>query len=170
MEREETVSTIQVDFQGPLNFDLKYIAASGKEERPVILHRAPLSTHERFVSFLIEYYGGCFPVWMAPIQAMVIPISPVFNETATEFQQTLRQKGYRASIDKSDQSFSKKIRIHLKKKTPVLLILGEKEIANKTVTMRRYGQTEQETLTQETFLNQFETEIKNRLLPPHLKP
>lgn len=164
--REETVSTVQVDFLGPINFDLKYIDNEGHEKRPVIIHRAPLSTHERFLSFLIEYYGGAFPVWMTPVQVVIIPVGPAFVDYAKKIEQEMFHLKFRVEVDDSDNSFSKKIRTHTKRKIPILLIVGEKEQESESVTVRRYKVKEQETLGFKNFINGLSTEVSDRKLLP----
>ncbi len=163
MGREETVSTIQIDFQGPVKFDLHYVDNKGELKRPVIIHRSPLSTHERFISFLIEHYGGAFPLWMAPVQVMIIPINPVLNEYCRDFEKTLRKLFIRAKCDFSENSFNKKIMNHVTKKIPLMLIVGNKEAENNQVTVRRYGIKEQKTMTKVEFLGCVMNEIKSRI-------
>ncbi len=162
MGREETVSTIQVDFLSPHNFDMKYIDSEGKEQVPIIIHRAPLSTHERFLSFLIEYYGGAFPTWCAPTQVCMIPVSDECNAYADQLSLDLHQQMVRVEIDKSDNSFGKKIRTNAMRKIPILLILGKKEVEDGTVTIRRYGVEQQETMTRADFVSMLQVEIRER--------
>jgi threonyl-tRNA synthetase len=163
MGREETVSTIQLDFLSPINFDLTYTDEEGREDRPVIIHRAPLSTHERFMSFLIEYYGGAFPTWLAPIQVMVIPVGESARDYALRVQSELFAKGVRAEWDGSDDSFGKKIRNHTVKKIPILLIVGQEESQNETVTLRRYQDNgPQKNYGLQEFYAILDDEIQNR--------
>lgn len=161
--REETVSTIQVDYWAPEQFDLNYIDATGKETRCVVIHRAPLSTHERFLSFLLEYYGGAFPTWCAPVQVAIIPVNEACHEYAAALATELREKeGRRVEIDDSDNSFNKKIRNSAVRKIPIALIVGHKEVQEQQVTVRRYGTTNQEVLGRAEFIEQLRDEIKNR--------
>ena len=162
MGREETVSTIQVDFQSPPKFDLTYISKSAEHKRPVILHRAPLSTHERFLSFLIEYYGGAFPLWLAPTQVCIIPVAENFKDYCLALEKELKQMDVRVICDLSDDSFNKKIRNHVKLKVPVILIVGNEEASNGTVTVRRYGKEEQQKLPRKEFIAELLEEIKSR--------
>jgi len=164
MGREETVSTIQVDFQAPIKFNLNYVSESGEQKRPVIIHRAPLSTHERFTSFLIEHFGGAFPVWMAPLQVMIIPVSNVFEEYCEKIKQELRIDFIRVESDVSDNSLNKKIRWNVKKKIPIILIVGENEVKKEEVTIRRYGKQEQQTVKSAKFIEDLKKEIKMRSL------
>ncbi len=162
MGREETVSTIQVDFLSPKNFGLKYIDEQGQEQVPVILHRAPLSTHERFISFLIEYYGGAFPTWCAPVQVCLLPVTEGVHGYCQELADEMKKNFIRAEIDFSDNSFNKKIRTNTMRKIPIILIIGEKEAADKQVTIRRYGVNEQETMARDAFMAMLLQEIRER--------
>lgn len=143
MGREETVSTCQLDFVMAERFGLAYIDNSGAEKRPYIIHRAPLSTHERMISFLIELYGGAFPTWMAPVQVRIVPVKDTVMAYAEEIAGRLRGDLFRAEIDTSDETFNKKIRNAVTHKIPNIWILGEKEMAQRTVTWRRYAVKEQ---------------------------
>jgi len=164
MGREETVSTIQVDFLAAQKFDLKYIDESGAEQKPVVIHRAPLSTHERFVSFLIEYYGGAFPTWCAPTQVCLIPINEECNDYADKLAEELDKNFIRVQVDKTDNSFNKKIRTNTVHKIPILLIIGNKEVADDKVTVRRYGIKEQQTVKRDDFIKELKQEIKDRVM------
>lgn len=168
MGREETVSTIQVDFLSPENFDLTYNAQDGMEHRPVIIHRAPLSTHERFLSFLLEYYGGAFPTWMAPVQLCIIPVGEVHMAYAQEIRDELHAQGIRLEIDDSSNSFNKKIRTNVKRKIPILLIIGDREVENREVSVRRYGETDTSVATRDDFLKTFMDEVRSRTLTTNL--
>ena len=162
MGREETVSTIQVDYLVPGRFGLKFTDQDGSEKVPVVIHRAPLSTHERFISFLIEYYGGAFPTWCAPVQVTLIPVGESHIPYAEELAKAMHTHTMRVDIDDSNNSFNKKIRTNTVKKTPILLIIGDKEVQDKTVTVRRYGQQEQDTVGKDQFLEDVLEEIKSR--------
>lgn len=150
--REFTLATNQLDFAVPKRFDLTYTDKEGHHQTPICIHRAPLSTHERLVGFLIEHYAGAFPVWLAPVQARVIPVAGVFNEYGVSIIERLREAGFRVEIDDSDDSLSKKVRNAEVKKIPMMLIVGENEEKDGSVTLRRYGQREQETLKAEDFI------------------
>ena len=160
--REETASTNQLDLVIGKRFGLSYIASDNEEHTPIIIHRAPLGTHERFVAFLIEHYGGAFPTWLAPLQVRVIPVASAFNEYANSLNENMYSSFIRTEIDDSHDSFSKKIRSAAITKIPNLLIVGEKEQANKTVTWQRYGSKERQTLAIDTFLNLIQKEILQR--------
>ena len=162
MGREETVSTIQLDFLSPQNFDLTYIDAHGQEQRPVLIHRAPLSTLERFISFLLEYYGGAFPTWLAPIQTVIIPVQDSCLDYCRALVTRLQSAMVRAELDDSTNSFGKKIRNHTVRKIPIILIVGANEVKERQVTVRRYGVKEQKLLSQDSFVDQVLAEIKER--------
>jgi threonyl-tRNA synthetase len=143
--REETVSTCQLDFIVADRFELKYIDADGQEKTPFIIHRAPLSTHERMISFLIEFYGGAFPTWMAPTQVQIVPVKDEVLDYAHEIEARLRNNMFRVHVDTSAESFNKKIRNAVTHKIPNIWILGMKEKENRTVTWRRYCSKDQQT-------------------------
>lgn len=161
--REETVSTIQLDFLGPVNFDLKYTGADGEEHRPVIIHRAPLSTHERFISFLIEYYGGAFPTWCSPVQVAMIPVRDEIVDYAKSIEEKLFGQKVRVEIDDSNNSLNKKVRNAVTRKIPNILILGDQEKDDQTVTWRKYGQKEQQTMSLDEFEKTLKDIIENKL-------
>ena len=161
--REETVSTIQVDYLAADKFDLKFTNDQGEDEKPVVLHRAPLSTHERFISFLIEYYGGAFPAWCAPVQVRMIPVNDTCVAYCQEMSEKLRNQFVRVEVDSSSDSFAKKVRNGATKKIPILLIVGNDEVDNGTVSVRRFGSRDNETMSQGAFTDMLLDEIKNRV-------
>jgi threonyl-tRNA synthetase len=144
-------------------FELTYAAADGSDKTPYIIHRAPLSTHERLVSFLIEHYGGAFPTWLAPEQVRVLPIAETFSGYADKVVGELRRRMIRASADHSDATLGKKIRNGAGRKTPIMVVCGEKEAASEEVTLRRHGIKEQRTLKLAEFLVLIEREIRDRI-------
>ena len=162
MGREETVSTIQLDFLAPETFDLHYTDEEGKDQRPVVIHRSPLSTHERFVSYLLEYYGGALPTWLSPVQTVLIPVNEDCHEFCENLATHLREKFVRAEVDFSHESFNKKIRTHTLRKVPLLLIIGNKEVQENSVTVRRFGVKEQQTLKRDVFVAELLEEIGER--------
>jgi threonyl-tRNA synthetase len=149
--REETASTNQLDFGVAARLGLAYTTEDNSEKVPYIIHRAPLGTHERFVAFLIERYGGAFPTWLAPIQVRVVTVSEKFNSYGAGIVSRLRSQWVRAELDESNETMGKKIRRGVTTKIPNLLIVGEREMEGGTVTWRRYGQREQETMSIERF-------------------
>jgi threonyl-tRNA synthetase len=160
--REETASTNQLDFAIPERLQLKYIGADNQEHRPYIIHRAPLGTHERFVAFLIEHYGGAFPTWLAPVQVKVVTVSEKFTEYAEKVVSTLRAHMIRAELEYTSDTIGKKIRNASKQKIPNVLIIGEKEQTDGTVTLRRYGHEEQKTMSVADFESYVLEKIKTR--------
>ena len=144
--RDETVSTVQLDFAVPPRLGLTYTGADGQPHTPYCIHRAPFSTHERFVAFLIEHFGGAFPTWLAPVQVEVITVSDQFADYAKSIVDRLRGHFVRAVEASESDTVSKKIRAGLTRKVPNLLIVGERETADGTVTLRRYGERKQITL------------------------
>jgi threonyl-tRNA synthetase len=133
---EETYSTIQVDFHLPSQFGLTYIAADGKEHRPVIIHRAIISTMERMVSYLIELYAGAFPVWLAPVQATVLPITDRQRDYAREVQQKIAAAGIRVEVDERNEKVNLKIREAQLQKIPFMLVVGDREQESGLVAVR----------------------------------
>lgn len=162
--REETVSTCQLDFVMAERFDLWYTAKDGSYKRPYILHRAPLSTHERMISFLIEAYGGAFPTWMAPVQVMMIPVNENVVDYCEELYSQMHLLGLRVKIDESDDSFNKKIRKAVTSKIPNIWIIGDNEKAERTITWRRYSVQEQRTLTADRSIEIVDNAYKKRLM------
>ncbi len=161
-EREFTVSTNQLDFAVPRRFGLKYIGRDGNEHTPYCIHRAPLGTHERFVAFLIEHYGGAFPTWLAPVQVRLLPISEKFLEYADKLCAQLRDCLIRAEVDGSDEKLGKKVRSGTVRKIPILLVVGEKEASEESVTVRRYGIKRQRNVKFSQFLDEVKEEIAQR--------
>ncbi len=160
--REETASTNQLDFAVPGRLDLSYVDADGDKKRPYVLHRAPLGTHERFVAFLIEHYGGAFPTWLAPVQVIVEPVAEVFNDHAMKIVNRLRGQLVRAEADLSHDTLNKRIRNAVTSKIPNLLVVGERERDEGTVTLRRYGSRDQETMPLAEFEAKLMTAISTR--------
>lgn len=162
--REESASTNQLDFAMPINFDLTYIGEDGKAHRPYIIHRAPLGTHERFLAFLIEHFGGAFPTWMAPLQVRIVPIGEKCTEYAQRVRDELFNQLIRVDIDLSGESFNKRLRNAITKKIPNILILGGKEAENEAVTWRRYCVEEQRTLPLTEFITLLKRIQSERLM------
>ena len=144
--RDESVSTVQLDFAVPARLGLSYVGNDGLDHVPYCIHRAPLSTHERIVAYLIEHYGGAFPTWLSPVQVKVITVSDQFHEYGRKIVSALRARFIRAELAEESDTVSKKIRAATVNKIPNLLIVGNKEEQDHTVTLRRYGIREQLTL------------------------
>jgi len=153
---------VQLDFAQPASLGLTYIGADGAEHTPFCIHRAPLSTHERMVAFLLEHYGGAFPTWLAPVQVQVITVSDHFDAYANEIISGMRDWMVRAELAPSNDTVPKKIRQGTTQKIPNLLIVGEREQAERTVTLRRYGHKEQHTMAVATFEQALRSTIDER--------
>jgi threonyl-tRNA synthetase len=134
--KEFSLATNQVDFAQPESFSLKFINSAGEEEMPLCIHRAPLSTHERMIGFLIEHYAGAFPVWLCPEQARVIPITDDQNDYADGIAKQLKAAGIRASADLSSERMNAKIRSAQLMKVPYMLVVGGNEVEAGTVSLR----------------------------------
>lgn len=162
--REFTLATNQVDFAVPRRMGLSYTDESGKENIPLCIHRAPLSTHERFIGFLIEHFAGAFPTWLAPVQVKVLPISDKFLDYANEVAAGLRSKFVRAEVDSATESLGKKIRNAEMMKVPYMLVVGEKEVADGTVALRSHKSKVQKVMNVADFEAGVLEEIKERRL------
>lgn len=160
--REFTLATNQVDFAQGRRFKLSFTNQNNEPEIPLIIHRAPLGTHERFIGFLLEHYAGKFPVWLAPLQVKILPISDKFMEYAIEVKQTLKQAGVRVEIDERQEKIGKKIREAELAKIPYMLVVGEKEAAERKLSIRKQGKGDAGQLTIEEFVHNIAKEIKQR--------
>jgi len=161
--REFTLATNQLDFGIPERFNLTYTDSNGDEKTPLCIHRAPLSTHERLIGFLIEQYAGAFPTWLSPEQVRILPISDKFQKYADKVLLELKAKKIRVHMDDSSETLGKKIRNAEMMKVPYMLVIGEKEEADGTVAARSYKTKKQEVMGLEDFILQVEKEIKERL-------
>ena len=160
--REFTLATNQVDFAQPRSFKLSFTNKNNEPEIPLIIHRAPLGTHERFIGFLLEHYAGKFPTWLAPVQVKVLPISDKFLDYAKEVEMALLQQGIRVEIDDRQEKIGKKIRDTELMKIPYMLIVGEKEVNEKVVSVRRQGKGDTGSFSVTEWIAQIKQEIENR--------
>jgi threonyl-tRNA synthetase len=160
--REFTLATNQVDFAQPRSFKLSFTNKNNEPEIPLIIHRAPLGTHERFIGFLLEHYAGKFPTWLAPVQVKVLPISDKFLDYAKEVERALLQQGIRVEIDDRQEKIGKKIRDTELMKIPYMLIVGEKEVNEKVVSVRRQGKGDTGSFAVTEWIAQIKQEIENR--------
>lgn len=163
--REFTLATNQVDFAQGKRFNLNFTNKDNEPETPLIIHRAPLGTHERFIGFLLEHYAGKFPVWLAPMQVKILPISEKFMPYATEVLAAFKKAGVRVEIDDRNEKIGKKIRDTEMMKVPYMLVIGEKEVAENKLSVRRQGKGDLGMLDKNIFLQQVLEEIKERLAP-----
>ncbi|HRF75230.1 MAG TPA: threonine--tRNA ligase, partial [Chitinophagales bacterium] len=138
--REFTLATNQVDFGQPLRFGLTYTDRDNQPKMPLVIHRAPLGTHERFIGFLLEHYAGNFPVWLAPVQVAILPISDKYNEYCQEVINVLKNNEIRTYFDTRSEKIGRKIRDAEVKKIPLMLIVGEQEMNSKTLSLRKHGE------------------------------
>ncbi|MBI5413179.1 threonine--tRNA ligase [Candidatus Peregrinibacteria bacterium] len=152
--REFTIATNQVDFAVPRRFGLVYNDKDGRQKTPLCIHRAPLGTHERFIGFLIEHYAGAFPLWLAPVQVKILPISDTFLPYAHDIEEILKKENYRVEVDDATEGLGKKIRNAELQKVPYMVVVGEKEVAAKTLAVRDYATKKQEVLNVKDFLHQ----------------
>ncbi len=157
-----TASTNQIDLFMPKKFDLKYTDANGREQDVVCLHRAPLGTHERFVGFLIEHYAGVWPVWLAPVQVLLAPVSGKHVVGAAELGREMSALGIRVEVDNADETVGNKVRKAVGRKIPYIIVVGDRELKGGEWTVRVRGQEEQIKIGKEEFLKKILAEIKER--------
>ena len=162
--REFTLATNQVDFAIPSRFDLTYIDKDNKNQTPLCIHRAPLGTHERFIGFLIEHFAGNFPLWLAPVQVVIITISDKFNDYANNVFKELKSNGIRVNIDSRSEKMGAKIRLAEINKIPIMAIIGEKEVSDNSISVRRKFKGDQGSLKLNDFIQNIKKEIDNRIL------
>ena len=160
--REFTLATNQVDFAQGRRFKLEFTNKENTAETPLIIHRAPLGTHERFIGFLLEHYAGKFPVWLAPVQAKILPISDKFMEYAETVQKQLRKAGVRVEIDDRQEKIGKKIRDTELMRVPYMLVVGEKEMTENKLSVRRQGKGDLGAQEIAAFIDTITDEIENR--------
>lgn len=162
IKREWQCGTLQVDFILPERLDASYIASDGSKKRPVILHRAILGSFERFIGMLIENYAGNFPLWLAPIQMVIAPITNEFDSHCEKLAQIFKDQGFRVETDLRAEKINYKIREHSLQKIPYILAIGKQEVESDLVTVRKFGSQGQQTLKLADFIAQIHQEIKNK--------
>ena len=161
MGKEETLSTAQLDFLLPERFDLSYIGSDGENHRPVVIHRGVVSTMERFVAFLTEETKGAFPTWLAPKQVEIIPVNvDLHYDYARNLQDELKSQGVRVEIDDRNEKMGYKIREAQMQKIPYQIVVGDKEVENNEVNVRKYGSQDQETIERDEFIWNLVDEIR----------
>ena len=161
--REFTLATNQVDFAQSRSFKLSFTNQHNQLEIPLIIHRAPLGTHERFIGFLLEHYAGRFPTWLAPLQVKILPISDKFADYANSVLQSLKNADIRAEIDDRNEKIGKKIRDTELMKVPYMLVIGEKEMNEGTASIRKHGKGDLGTQKIEEFISTIKQEINQRV-------
>jgi threonyl-tRNA synthetase len=160
--REWQLSTVQIDFVMPERFDLTYIAEDGQKKHPIMIHRAIIGSPERFMMILLEHFAGALPLWLAPVQAMVLPISDKFTDYANKVAGQLKENNLRAEVDNRNESVGKKIRESEMQKAPYILVVGEKEVSTETVAVRKRGQGDLGQLKTEDFIKQLVKETQSK--------
>ena len=168
--RRWQLGTIQVDYNLPQRFKLEYTAEDNSKQTPVMVHRAPFGSMERFTAVLIEHTAGHFPLWLTPDQVAILPISEKYNDYAQEVQKFLDAHGVRANVDDRNEKIGRKIRDNELKRVPYMVIVGEKEAAEGLVSMRVQGGGEQATMTKEEFAQRINDEVAEMLKATNLKP
>ena len=161
--RRWQLGTIQVDYNLPQRFKLEYTADDNSKQVPVMIHRAPFGSMERFCAVLIEHTAGHFPLWLTPDQVSVLPISEKYNDYAKKVAKYLDQQGVRANVDDRNEKIGRKIRDNELKRVPYMVIVGEKESAEGLVSMRKQGGGEQATMTMEDFATRINNEVAEQL-------
>ncbi|WP_438824754.1 threonine--tRNA ligase [Bacillus sp. JJ1532] len=164
LKRSHQCATIQLDFQMPEKFDLSYINEKNEKVRPVVIHRAIYGSIDRFFGILIEHFAGAFPVWLAPTQVQIIPVSKVHLDYCLEIQAELRKSGVRVEIDNRDEKLGYKIREAQMQKISYMLILGDQESKEKAVNVRKHGSSQSQTVLFEDFKKEILLQIKDRIL------
>jgi threonyl-tRNA synthetase len=164
LNRTWQLGTVQVDYVMPERFQLEYVGQDGQKHRPVIIHRAPFGSLERFVGILIEHFAGEFPLWLAPVQTAVLPISDLFMDYAKTVAEELKSAGVRIELDDRNEKVGYKIRDWETKKVAYMLVVGEKEKAGGLVSVRQHKKGDQGTMKLEEFKNQIINKIKTRTL------
>ncbi len=160
--RKWQLGTVQIDYVMPERFNLEYIGSDGQKHRPVVIHRAPFGSLERFIGVLIEHYAGEFPLWLAPVQVAVLPISQNYLDYASEVYNQLKQNGIRAELDDRNEKIGYKIRDWETKKVKYMVIVGEKEKESNTVSVRQHKEGDKGSLGISDFIDKIATEIKNK--------
>ena len=159
---DETMSTIQLDFMLPERFGLTYVGQDGEEHRPVMIHRGIVGTMERFIAYLTEIYKGAFPTWLAPVQVEIIPVNlDAHGEYAEKVRQELAKRGFRAEVDTRNEKMGYKIRESQTQKVPYTLVLGDEEMKNGSVNVRRYGTDEEISKSLTDFINEIDADVKS---------
>ncbi len=160
--KEDTAFTVQYDFCMPKKFDLKYIDRDGSEKQAFVVHRSSIGSIERTIAFLIEHYGGAFPVWLSPVQVKIVSVSNEQGDHCREIAGEMLNKGFRAEVDDDNESVGNKVRKAVQEKIPYILVIGKKEVEAGNVTVRERGSNDVRTATKEEFMTELEEVIKKR--------
>jgi len=157
--REWQLATAQLDFIMPKRFELEYVDENGEKQTPVMIHRAIAGSLERFLSVIIEHFAGAFPLWLSPVQAVVIPVSDKFDDYGQSIVERLQTEGFRAELDNDSETLGKRIRVAQKAKTPYMLVVGEKEVTNNTVAVRSRDNGDEGVIDIDDFVQKMKEEI-----------
>jgi threonyl-tRNA synthetase len=163
LKREWQCATIQCDFALPERFDLKYIGEDGKEYRPIMLHRVILGSLERFTGALLEHFGGALPLWLSPTQVIIIPVSEKVLSYAKKVERALTENGFRVELDYRNERLQKKVRDAEVEKVPYMLIVGEKEAADESLSVRSKAQGEMGRLMLDEFIQMMKKEVQEKV-------
>lgn len=161
--RQWQLGTVQIDYIMPERFDLQYVGSDGQKHRPVVIHRAPFGSLERFIGVLIEHYAGEFPLWLAPVQAVVIPVSQNFSDYGNEVFQAMKDAGIRVELDDRNEKIGYKIREAETKKIKYMVIVGEKEREAGNISVRKHREGDQGALSLSEFIDNIKETIKNKI-------
>ena len=161
--RKWQLGTVQIDYVMPERFNLEYIGSDGQKHRPVVIHRAPFGSLERFIGVLIEHFAGEFPLWLAPIQVAVIPVSQNFIEYSKKVFDELKEKNIKVEFDERNEKVGYKIRDWETQKVPYMLILGEKEQTAGNISVRQHKKGDLGSLSLSEFIDNIKTEIKKKI-------
>lgn len=161
--REWQLSTIQLDMNLPVRFDLEYVDSEGKKQRPIVIHRAILGSTERFLGILIEHYGGAFPTWLSPVQIILAPVSAKHSDGAVALAEEFSAFGIRVEVDKADETVGKKIRNATQKKVPYVVVVGDKELAGEPWMIRVRGEENQLKISKAEFVDKLLKETKEKI-------
>ena len=156
--------TIQLDFQMPQRFDLEYVGVDGQKHRPIMIHRAIFGSIERFIGILIEHFAGKFPVWLAPVQVKILPITDRTLDYADDVAAKLRDAGIRCEVDKRNEKIGYKIREAKMEKVPYVIVVGDKEAEDGTVNINKRGVEEKQTVALNDFISLVDEEVKNKII------
>ena len=160
--KEDTIDTVQVDFYSSKKFDINFINEKGEKEHPVIIHRAIFGSFDRVFAFLTEKTAGNFPLWLSPIQVLIIPVGEKFNDYGEKILSELKSVGIRVEIDKTSETLGKRIRAGKTQKIPYIIVVGEKEKEAGTVAVNFRGKQEQETMPVAQFAQLIQKEITEK--------
>ncbi|MFY9424389.1 MAG: threonine--tRNA ligase, partial [Bacillota bacterium] len=158
--------TIQLDFVMPERFDLSYVGDDGDKHRPVMIHRVVFGALERFMGMLIEHFAGAFPVWLSPVQTVVMPVSEAHVDYAGSVAEQLRDIGVRCELDDRNEKLGYRIREARLQKVPYMLVVGDSEVSSQSVSVRARGQANAETVSLDSFIERIKREISERKLTP----